>query len=150
MSQEPSAVWKKIPWLGVGLVIVVLGIGVQWWFFLPGQTTSRFVVRLSRGQVDDAVTMLSDSAAIVPHADGRLTVSGADGSSVTFHRDDLPLISYQDRGRKSRRDAADYIRGRYYFQVGAWKNRKQDHRRMAVIDCVADGFQVVVETVRQY
>lgn len=150
MSQDPPTVGSRIPWLGIVLVIVVLGIGVQWWIVLPGQSASRFTSRLFRGLFKDAVTMLSDSAAIVPHASGGLTVNGADGSSVTFHRDDLPLMSYIDPGRQSRRGAVDYIQGRYCFQVGAWQNRKNDNRRMTVIDCVAEGRQVVIETVRKY
>ena len=150
MAQEFSGIGKKIPWLGAVLVIVVLGIGMQWWRELPRQTASRFVAGLYRGKFDVAATLLSDSTAIVPHADGSLTVNAADGSSVTFHRDDLPLMSYQDRSRKSRPDSADYIRGRYCFQVGAFQNRNREDRRMVVIDCVADGWQVSVETVRQH
>ena len=132
------------------LVVLSIGIAGQWWFGRAKRSTEHFIAVLSNGQVNDAAAMLLDASAIQSASDGNVAFKGTDGSSATLSHAELPLVAFGVCGSKPRNGPADYLAGRYRFQLASSGPAVQNgERKMTVVYCVAHGTGIIVESVKQ-
>lgn len=153
MTEEQQAT-KKTRWhlyAALALIIVVvLGVAIQWWIGRPKQSAEHFIAVLSKKQMNDATEMLADSTAIESDANGKITIKGTDGSSAKLSGDELPLIALVVPDAKSRNGAGDYIAGRYRFQLATSGQAVQNGDRTPTeVYCIANGSRIIVESVQQ-
>jgi hypothetical protein len=109
--------WRRIGG-SVLLLAVALGVGGPIWITWPKRTSDRFVAHVSGGRFGEAKELLADPSAIRQHENGDVTLTAADGSSVTLTGTDLPLLPLDDFYSRPARDGVlDIVAGRYQFEV---------------------------------
>lgn len=137
--------------IGALIVVLVAGVGGQWWVGRPKRSAGHFLSLLRKGQTDHAASMMRDASSIKTDAAGNLIIKAKDGTTVTLTQDALPVVTHGPVDPPPRAGFADYLAGPYRFQmspVGPAVQRGQ--RQSVVVYCVVEANRIVIDTIREY
>ena len=136
--------WRRL--LLVGIVVVALSIGLNFWTFIrPTSVMQEFIRRILIGQFDGAARMMSIPCRIATN--GNLHhLTALDGSSGEIPVGKAELYVLHEPKRPARDGIADYLFCRQHFQICAIWN--DDHGAHFVpIYCTTRGSAVVIDHV---
>jgi len=136
------------------IVVLLVTVGGPWWVWRPKGSAEHFISLLSKGQMDQANSMLRDPSSIQTDAIGSVTIKATDGTTATLTQGELPLISYGDRADRDsapRTGIGDYLAGRYRFQVAtSGPALKGGQKKSVIVYCVAETDRIAIDTIKGF
>jgi hypothetical protein len=125
------------PTVAVGVILIALVFLASAWHYWPGYTASRFTSLAYHGKFEELNQYLPEGQQWGVGADGSITLSAEDGSTLTIPADALPIVAAEsNRPSESARWA-----GRWEFRLGTLS------RPTCTIRCTAKYGKVTCQTI---
>jgi len=85
---------KRLFWISLGLVLLIAT--VQFWYLRPSRAAGRFLSYLSKGQYEEAQTLLATPSSIEPTETGALVLTDRAGHTTTVPAGNLPFLVLEE------------------------------------------------------